>query len=115
MLTLNFGVLFTSTTYVVHVLALNAGRPLGSAGMALPSMAYAAELLAWDIWLGLALLGAAQTLTNEPSAGAAKSALGPAGLMCIPGTVGPLVRRMRWQLISTVAADTRCSPRECCR
>ena len=101
-LTLSFGVLFAGTTCMVHFLELSAGRQLGTTGMVWPSMAYAAELLAWDVWLGLALLGAAQVLADEPAARAAQRALGLAGLLCLFGTVGPLVGSMRWQRIGVV-------------
>ncbi len=101
-LTLTFAILFAGTTCMVHFLELTAGRQLGTTGMVWPSMAYAAELLAWDVWLGLALLGAAQILSDAPAARAAQRALGLAGLLCLLGTVGPLVGRMRWQLVGVV-------------
>lgn len=101
-LTLSFGILFAGTTCMVHFLELSAGRQLGTVGMVWPSTAYAAELLAWDVWLGLALLGAAQVLADDPAARGAQRALRLAGLLCLLGTVGPLLGSMRWQRIGVV-------------
>lgn len=98
-LTLSFAIMFAGTTCTVHFLELTVGRQLGVLGMVWPSHAYAAELLAWDVWLGLALLTAARVLENERDAVAAQRTTKLAGLLCLVGTVGPLVGRMRWQLI----------------
>jgi hypothetical protein len=59
---LAFAALFAGTTSVVHFVELTARRQLGASGIVWPSPAYAAELLAWDAFLGLALLFAAPVL-----------------------------------------------------
>ena len=56
---LAFTILFAGSTSAVHFVALTAGRQLGSRGIVWPSAVYAVELLAWNLFLGLALLFAA--------------------------------------------------------
>jgi hypothetical protein len=53
---LAFTILFAGITSAVHFVELTAGRQLGSGGIAWPSRVYALELLAWNWFLGLALL-----------------------------------------------------------
>ena len=60
--------------------------------------AYALELLAWDVFLGLALLLAAQTLRRTGRERPARLALIVCGVLCLLGIVGPVVGNMRLQL-----------------
>lgn len=53
---LAFTILFAGTTSAVHFVELTALRQVGSAGIVWPSPQYAVELLAWNLFLGLALL-----------------------------------------------------------
>lgn len=98
-------------TTAVHFVELTARRQLGASGIAWPSAAYAVELLAWDFWLGLALVcaGAALPARGAEAPGganpratldqAARLGLQAAGALCLAGLVGPLVGRMRLQLV----------------
>ena len=50
-----FSALFAGISATVHFVQLTALRQLGTAGLVWPSPMYAAELLAWDVFLGLSL------------------------------------------------------------
>jgi hypothetical protein len=96
---LAFTVAFAGITSVVHFVELTASRQLGGGGLAWPSAGYAAELLAWDGFLGLGLVFAALVF---PAAGAERSvrrALLLSGVLALAGTAGPLVGDMRLQRI----------------
>src|SRR5689334_15959675 len=56
-----FAALFAGTTSALHFMELTAGRQLGDAGIVWPSRRYAAELLAWDVFLGVALVAMSAT------------------------------------------------------
>jgi hypothetical protein len=96
---LAFTILFAGTTSTVHFVELTAIRQSGPGGIAWPSSAYAAELLAWDWFLGLALLFAAPVFANGGRERAVRIGLLVSGLLCIAGTVGPAIGNMRLQLI----------------
>jgi hypothetical protein len=96
---LAFAVLFAGTTMAVHFVGLTAGRQAGGGMLVWPSTAYALELLAWDVFLGLALLAAATTVEGDGPARAARRALLLCGALCLAGTIGPAVGDMRLQLI----------------
>jgi hypothetical protein len=72
---------------------------MGGGGLIWPSTAYALELLAWDVFLGLALLSAAATLGIASRERAAQNGLVACGVLCLAGIVGPAVGNMRLQLI----------------
>lgn len=94
-----FAALFAGLTCTVHFVELTAARQLGGGGLVWPSRAYAAELLAWDVFLGLALLFAAPALRGGGPERAAQRAMLACGALCLAGTVGPLVGNMRLQLV----------------
>ncbi len=96
---LAFGALCAGTTGVVHFVGLTAGRQLDAAGIVWPSAGYAAELLAWDVFLGLALAFAAAALPGVGRERPARRALLACGILCLAGTVGPAVGNMRLQLV----------------
>ena len=73
-------------------------RQVGAAGIVWPSRTYAAELLAWDVFLGLALVFAAPVFEGGDGERAVRRALWLCGGLCLVGTVGPLVGDMRLQL-----------------
>ena len=98
-LLLSLTTLFAGTTCAVHFLELTVGRQRGVGGLVWPSVPYAAELLAWDVFLGMALLVAARGLPATAESRTTRVALQLAGYLCLAGTVGPLIGRMRWQLI----------------
>lgn len=94
-----FAALFAGTTSVVHFVELTARRQTGASGIVWPSAAYAAELLAWDVFLGLALLFAAPVLDGRGAERAARIALTACGALCLAGIAGPVLGNMRIQLI----------------
>lgn len=98
-LALVFGALCAGTTSLVHFVELTAARQLGGGGIVWPSRAYAAELLAWDVFLGLALICAAAVLQGDGPERPARRALFACGVLCLLGTVGPVVGDMRLQLV----------------
>ncbi|MEP7380939.1 MAG: hypothetical protein ABI910_04595 [Gemmatimonadota bacterium] len=91
--------MFAATTCVVHFVELTAGRQQGVRGLIWPSTTYAAELMAWSVFLGLALLLGARVLSETHEGRIARRSMQLAGTLCLLGTVGPLVGQMRLQLI----------------
>lgn len=94
--------MFAVTTSAVHAVELTAGRQLGWQGLVWPSTTYALELLAWDWFLGLALMAAAETLSPQPSDARLRRGLRLTGMLCLIGSVGPVVGNMRLQLIGVL-------------
>jgi hypothetical protein len=98
---LAFGTLCAGTTSVVHFIELTAVRQIESAGIVWPSRTYAAELLAWDVFLGLALLFAAPVFSREGER-AVRVGLWLCGALCLAGTIGPATGNMRLQFIGVL-------------
>lgn len=97
---LAFTILFAGVTSVVHFVELTSVRQQGGGGLAWPSPTYAAELLAWDWFLGLALLFAAPVFaTDEPRVRRVQRGFRVSGALCLMGTAGPLLGDMRVQRI----------------
>ncbi len=96
---LAFGTLCAGTTGAVHFVELTATRQQGGGGIVWPSPTYAAELLAWDVFLGLALLFAARTFDRRTRERTPRRLLLLGGILCLAGTVGPVVGDMRLQLV----------------
>ena len=95
---LAFAVIFAGITSVVHFVELTAVRQLGGGGMAWPSAPYAAELLAWDWFLGLALLFAAPAFqADRGRERRVRRAFVASGALALAGTAGPLLGDMRLQ------------------
>jgi hypothetical protein len=99
---LAFGTLCAGTTSAVHFVELTAGRQLKDGGIVWPSRMYAAELLAWDVFLGLALVSASRAFDGDGPERAVRRALLTGGILCLAGTVGPAVGNMRLQLVGVV-------------
>jgi hypothetical protein len=97
-----FTALFAGATSAVHFVGLTAGRQTGGGMLVWPSASYALELLAWDVFLGLALLAAAATVEGPGRARAARWGLAVCGGLCLVGTIGPAVGDMRLQRIGVV-------------
>jgi len=96
---LAFATLCTGVTSTVHFVELTAARQLGVGGIVWPSRVYAAELLAWDIFLGIALLFAAHLFSTGATERVARRSLLLCGGLCVAGAVGPAVGNMRLQLV----------------
>jgi hypothetical protein len=94
-----FIVMFAAATSGVHVVELTAGRQLGAPGLVWPSATYAVELLAWDLFLGTALLFGAAAMDPRHSSAALRRSVQGTGLLCLAGLIGPLVGNMRLQLV----------------
>jgi len=100
---LAFGILFTGLTSAVHFIELTAIRQMGTGSLVWPSPAYAAELLAWDWFLGLALLFAAPVFVGDvPEIRRIRRAFLVTGALCLAGTVGPVLGDMRLQRLGIV-------------
>ena len=110
---LAFGTLFTGVTSAVHFAELTAARQVGAGGIRWPSSAYALELLAWDWFLGLALLTAAPIFRTDGDGedlGAERLSarrrlrrgFRVTGALCLAGTIGPLTGDMRLQRVGIV-------------
>jgi hypothetical protein len=63
---------------------------------------YAAEPLAWDVFLGLALLFAAPVFDAGGPHRTVRRSLWVGGALCLAGTVGPAVGHMRLQLLGVL-------------
>lgn len=96
---LSFTVLFAGITSAVHFVELTAVRQTASGGIAWPSPEYAAELLAWNLFLGLGLLFAAPVFESQGLERGVQRGLLISGGLCVAGIVGPVVGNMRLQLV----------------
>jgi hypothetical protein len=97
-----FSCVFAALTSAVHFVELSAVRQSGAGGIVWPSPAYAVELLAWDAFLGLALLSAGAVFGEDESELGVRRSLVLAGSLCVLGTIGPAVGNMRLQLVGVV-------------
>ncbi len=97
-----FMTLATGTTAAVHFVELTAGRQLGPGSLVWPSRAYALELLAWDLLLGLSLLFAAPTFTGDGRERRVRRGLWLCGTLCLAGVAGPVFGNMRLQFIGVI-------------
>jgi hypothetical protein len=61
---------------------------------------YAAELLAWDVFLGLSLLFAAPSLQGSRLRRVARTTMTACGAMCLIGVIGPATGYMWLQFVS---------------
>lgn len=102
MIALAFTILCAGATSAVHFVELTARRQLGPGGIVWPSSVYAVELLAWSMFLGLALLFAAPVFDGGGTARRVKGGLIISGVLCVAGIVGPIVGNMRLQLLGVL-------------
>lgn len=107
-----FMTIFAGLTAAVHFPALTALRQAGISGLVWPSPAYAIELLAWDLFLGLSLVFAAPVLEGGGKARLARRGLYLSGTLCLAGLIGPATGNMRLQLIG-VAGYALVMPAAC--
>lgn len=64
-----------------------------------PSVFFALDLLAWDLFLGLSLLFAAPVFKGDGLQAAVRMALILAGTLCVGGILGPALGDLRFQLV----------------
>jgi hypothetical protein len=102
LIALAFMILVAGMTSAVHFAELTALRQLGSAGIIWPSAAYAVELLAWNLFLGLSLLFAALVFESVGLERAIRRGLFVSGTLCLAGVIGPLLGNMRLQLVGVL-------------
>lgn len=102
LLALVFTSLFAGITSLVHFVGLTAERQLGRGSIVWPSPAYAAELLAWDLFLGIALVLSGLGFDAAGPSRSVRRALLGAGVLCLLGTIGPVVGDMRLQRVGVV-------------
>ncbi len=94
-----FAAVMAGLTCAVHFVALTAGRQSGLTVLEWPSVSYAVELLAWDVFLGLSLLSAAFVFDGGGLRAIIRGALALSGILALMGTIGPIVGNMAWQRI----------------
>jgi hypothetical protein len=99
---LNFMILAAGLTGTVHFIGLTTLRQTGMEGIVWPSILYAVELLAWDVFLGLSLLFAAPVFQGKGLNRKIRITLIITGVLCITGTLGPVTGDMRLQFISVL-------------
>jgi len=99
LLALAFGAIMAGLTSGVHFVALTAGRQTDFTTLEWPSTLYAVELLAWDVFLGLALVFAAPVFAGSGRSARARWALTATGVLCLLGGIGPIVGDMAIQRI----------------
>jgi hypothetical protein len=94
-----------ATTMTVHFVLLTVGRLLSAStfpgyahvfSFTWPSVFYAVDIVAWDVFLGLSLLFAAPVFRNARDAWARRG-LFIAGVLCLVGLVGPAVDNLAWR------------------
>lgn len=99
---LAFMVLTAGITMSVHFAELTASRQTGAGSLAWPSTLYAAELLAWDVFLGLSLLFAAQVFENQGLERVVAGGMSITGILCLAGVSGPALGEMQLQFVSVL-------------
>jgi hypothetical protein len=94
-----------ATTIIVHVVLLTVGRRLSVStfpgysrvfSFAWPSVFYAVDIVAWDVFVGLSLLFAARAFRGPRDVWSRRGLL-VAGLLCLVGLVGPAVDNIAWR------------------
>jgi len=102
LIALAFAILVAGLTSAVHFIGLTVLRQTGMEGIEWPSINYAVELLAWDVFLGLSLLFAAPVFQGERLERKIRTGLIVVGALCLIGVLGPITGDMRLQLISVL-------------
>ncbi len=82
--------------------ALAAIAPFATIPWRWPSIAFGLDLLAWDVFVGLSLLSAAQVVRGDGLATATRRTMTLAGALCLIGTLGPATGDLRLQLVAIV-------------
>ena len=102
LIALAFAVLVAGLTSAVHFVGLTALRQTGMEGIAWPSVIYAVELLAWDVFFGLSLLFAAPVFPGNGLGRYIRTGLVAAACLCLAGVLGPVTGDMRLQFIAVL-------------
>jgi hypothetical protein len=102
LIAMSCGTVMAGLTSGVHFVALTAGRQTGLTTLEWPSTLYAVELLAWDVFLGLALLFAASVFAGPGSLSSVRWTLTVTGTLCLVGAIGPLVGDMALQRVGII-------------
>ncbi|KAA3650305.1 MAG: hypothetical protein DWP95_01470 [Proteobacteria bacterium] len=103
LIALAFAIMVASLTGAVHFVGLTVLRQTGTEGIVWPSIIYGVELLAWDIFLGLSLLFAAQVFQGSGLKRNIRIALIITGALCLIGSLGPITGDMRLQFVSVLS------------
>jgi hypothetical protein len=101
-ISLCFTVVATGITSAVHFVSLTAMKQTGAQMIIWPSTLYALELLAWDVFLGLALCFLSAAYVGRGLKRYIRSGLIIAGVLCLTGILGPASGDMRFQFIAVV-------------
>jgi hypothetical protein len=105
---LAFMILAAGTTCGIHFVELTVVRHLGPASppdlsviffTQWPSVFFALDLLAWDLFLGISLLFAAPAFKGDGLQAAVRVGLILSGILCVAGTLGPALGDLRFQLL----------------
>jgi hypothetical protein len=108
MAALSFMVLAAGTTCAIHFVQLTVVRRIELAntpGLSVifftqwPSVFFAIDLLAWDLFLGLSLLFAAPVFKGDRLQAAVRMALILGGTLCVGGILGPALGDLRFQVV----------------
>jgi hypothetical protein len=102
-------IVFAVLTCSVHFASLTVGRQIDSKVLPLlsqqlsfaqwPTLALALDLLAWDFFLGLAMLFAASVFKSDGLPNRVRVSLIIGGTFCLVGTLGPALGHMRIQYL----------------
>jgi hypothetical protein len=110
-------------TTVVHFVELTVARHIDQStfpgyarifGFEWPSTFYAIDIVAWDVFFGLALLFAVPAFTHGSTATLVRRGLITSGSLCLIGLIGPFANALGWRTIGilgyTVVFGLTCLP-----
>ncbi len=108
---LAFTILAAGTTSCVHFVVLTVSRQIAASGLAgtsllfsftWPSVAYATDILAWDVFFAFALLFAAPIFKGSTTANAVRILMIISGVLSLAGLIGVPLADMQIRLIGVV-------------
>lgn len=97
-----FAVLGAGITSSVHFVGLTALRQTGDQGISWPSPLYAVELLAWDVFVGLALIATSFAYLGKGLKRLIRRGSFVVGIFCLAGVLGPITGNMQLQFLSVI-------------
>ena len=105
---LAFMIIFATIACSLHFVALTVARQIGSlltpqlsrqfsfpGGGEWPTLALAAELLAWDLFFGLSMLFASRVFSGSRLQNYVRASMTLSGTLCVVATLGPVTGEMR--------------------